>query len=247
MLPLSLDVAKVPVVLVGRGDALARRLALLDEAGAAALAVFCDQPSTELARRAGDRLRRRLPNEDDFARARLVVIAGLPASVSAAVSAVAGGRGALINVEDTTAACDVHMPAIVRRGALTIAISTAGRSPGLARVLKRALEPLIDARWGRWLDELATERARWRAAGRTMGEVSRRTVALVRGRGWLARLEASRSASRDRALGQAGAVLGDRPGAGKPHAVLVPMLDAVLERLAQRPEAKRLADDETMQ
>ncbi|MBI3514462.1 MAG: siroheme synthase, partial [Proteobacteria bacterium] len=133
MLPLSLDVVRVSVVLVGRGDAVARRLTLLDEAGARALAVFCDQPSADLARRAGDRLRRRLPNEDDFAHARLVVIAGLPATVSAAVSAVAGGRGALINVEDETALCDVQMPAIVRRGALTVAISTAGRSPGLAR------------------------------------------------------------------------------------------------------------------
>jgi precorrin-2 dehydrogenase/sirohydrochlorin ferrochelatase len=247
MLPMSLDIARVPVVLVGRGDAVARRLVLLDEAGATALAVFCDQPSAELARRAGDRLRRRLPNEDDFARAGLVMVAGLPATVSAAVVAAASTSGALLNVEDSPGLCDIHMPAIVRRGALTLAISTAGRSPGLARVLKRALEPLIDARWGRWLDELASDRARWRAAGHSMAEVSRRTAAVVRGRGWLARLEGRRSASRDRARGQPEAMRGDRAGAAEPHAVAEPVLDAMLERLAQRPQAKRLADDETVQ
>jgi precorrin-2 dehydrogenase/sirohydrochlorin ferrochelatase len=191
MLPLSLDVARLPVALVGRGAPAARRLALLDQAGAGALVVFSDQPSVELAARAGDRLRRRLPAAGDLAGRRLVMIAGLPDGVAEAVAEAATAAGALVNVEDAAALCDVHMPAIVRRGALTLAISTGGLSPGLAQLIKHALEPLIDARWGEWLGDLAARRARWRAAGLAMAEVAHRTAAFGREKGWLTRLEPS--------------------------------------------------------
>jgi precorrin-2 dehydrogenase/sirohydrochlorin ferrochelatase len=189
MLPVSLDVERLPIALIGRGDAVLRRLAALDAADARALRVFCDAPPAGLTAAAGDRLRRRLPGGEDLDGVRLVVIAGLPDELSAQLAGLASARGALVNVEDATALCDVHMPAVVRRGALTVAISTGGRSPGLARLLKRVLEPLFDARWGIWLDQLAAQRARWRDAGFAMEEVSRRTAALVRGRGWLRRLE----------------------------------------------------------
>jgi precorrin-2 dehydrogenase/sirohydrochlorin ferrochelatase len=189
VLPITLDVARLTVALIGRGDAVLRRLEALDTAGATRVAVFSDAPSQELAARAGDRLRRRLPASGALLGYRLVLIAGLPDALSEVVAADAAACGALVNVEDATGLCDVHMPAIVRRGALTVAISTGGRSPGLARLLKGVLERLLDARWGLWLDELATHRARWRALGLTMAEVSRRTAAFVRARGWLRGLE----------------------------------------------------------
>ena len=189
MLPVSLDLARLPIVLIGRGDAVVQRLALLDAADARALTVFCNDPSSDLAAIAGDRLRRRLPSDDELAGARLVLIAGLDDATATALATAARARGALINVEDRPALCDVQMPAIVRRGALTVAISTGGRSPGLARLLKSVAERLLDARWAQWLDELAAQRARWRAAGLAMAEVSRRSAAYVRAQGWLARLE----------------------------------------------------------
>lgn len=189
MLPLSLDVTALPVVLVGRGEPALKRLALLDEAGAGTLTVYCDDPADDLAARAGDRLRRRWPTADDLAGARLVLVAGLDDGVATELAALARAAGALVNVEDRTPLCDVQMPAVVRRGALTVAIATGGRSPGLARLLKGVAERLIDARWGSWLDELAAQRARWRAAGLAMAEVSRRSAAYVRAQGWLGRVE----------------------------------------------------------
>jgi precorrin-2 dehydrogenase/sirohydrochlorin ferrochelatase len=199
MLPVSLDIARLPVVLVGRGEPVLKRLALLDAGGAGALVVFSDDPPAGLAGLAGDRLRRRLPEARDFAGARLVLIAGLDLDRATAIAGAACDQGALVNVEDRTALCDVQMPAVVRRGALTVAISTGGRSPGLARLLKGVAERLLDARWGRWLDELASQRARWRAAGLAMAEVSRRSAAYVRAQGWLARLDrGAASVSRDK-------------------------------------------------
>jgi precorrin-2 dehydrogenase/sirohydrochlorin ferrochelatase len=193
MLPLTLDVARLPIVLIGRGDAVRRRLAALDEADARSVRVFSDDPTPDVTASAGDRLRRHLPTQDDLAAARLVLIAGLPDALSERLAAAARARGALVNVEDVAALCDVHMPAVVRRGALTVAISTSGRSPGLARLLKGVFERLLDPRWGQWLDELAAQRARWRDAGLAMAEVGRRTAAWVLRHGWLGGFERVRS------------------------------------------------------
>ncbi|MBV8167717.1 MAG: siroheme synthase [Alphaproteobacteria bacterium] len=192
MLPLGLDIARLSVVLVGRGEPVLKRLALLDAAGAGALTVFSDAPPPGLAAAAGERLHRRLADEGDLAGARLVLIAGLDLATSIALAEAARRAGALVNVEDRTALCDVQMPAVVRRGALTVAISTGGRSPGLAQLLKGVAERLLDARWGRWLEELAAQRARWRAAGLAMAEVRRRSGAYVRAQGWLGRVESRR-------------------------------------------------------
>jgi precorrin-2 dehydrogenase/sirohydrochlorin ferrochelatase len=185
MLPLTLDVDSLPIVLVGRGEAVRRRLAALDDAAARALRVFSDEPPDGLAATAGDRLRRHLPTANDLIGARLVLIAGLPRELSERLAIAARAHGALVNVEDIDALCDVHMPAVVRRGGLSVAISTGGRSPGLARLLKGVFEQLLDPRWGVWLDELAAHRVRWRGAGLAMAEVGRRTAALVLARGWL--------------------------------------------------------------
>jgi precorrin-2 dehydrogenase/sirohydrochlorin ferrochelatase len=91
----------------------------------------------------------------------------------------------LANVEDQPALCDFHMPAIVRRGDLTLAISTGGNSPGLARALREWLETLLDAEWGARLQRLAQQRDRWRRAGRSMTEVGALTRRALAARGWL--------------------------------------------------------------
>jgi precorrin-2 dehydrogenase/sirohydrochlorin ferrochelatase len=194
MLPLTLDVESLPILLIGRGDAARRRLAALDDADARSLRVFSDEPPVGLAAEAGDRLRRRLPAADELATARLVLIAGLPRDLSERLAAAARAHGALVNVEDVADLCDVHMPAVVRRGALSVAISTSGRSPGLARLLKGWLEQRLDPRWGVWLDELAVQRGRWRDAGLAMAEVARRTAAFVHAKNWL-RLASVRAAA----------------------------------------------------
>jgi uroporphyrin-III C-methyltransferase/precorrin-2 dehydrogenase/sirohydrochlorin ferrochelatase len=57
-----------------------------------------------------------------------------------------------VNVADQTEYCDFILPAIVDRSPMTIAISTGGRSPVLARVMKARLETLIPAGFGRLTD-----------------------------------------------------------------------------------------------
>jgi precorrin-2 dehydrogenase/sirohydrochlorin ferrochelatase len=191
MLPVALDVAQLPVVLVGRGAAACRRLALLDQAGARDVRVFADRPEPALAAAAGDRLRRGLPRRADLAGAALVLVCDLPPPLAGALAADARALARLVNVEDQTALCDVHMPAIVRRGDLVLAISTGGRSPGLARALKQWLERLLDARWGERLQRLASQRARWRAAGHRGAQLGALTDRLLARKGWLSDRDAA--------------------------------------------------------
>ena len=98
----------------------------------------------------------------------------------------ARAAGALVNVEDVVELCDVHLPALVRRGDLTIAISTAGRSPALARRLRRRIERQYGPEWAGRLAELAEARRQWRGEGLSPGEVSRRSDAFLDEKEWLA-------------------------------------------------------------
>ncbi len=53
-------------------------------------------------------------------------------------------EGVLVNVVDDPPLCDFYVPSIVRRGDLQVAISTAGRSPALAREIRKMLENMFD-------------------------------------------------------------------------------------------------------
>jgi len=97
-----------------------------------------------------------------------VVIAatGDPA-VDAAVAVEARRRHGLVNVVDDPARCDFIVPSVLRRGQLQVAVSTGGRSPALARDIRRRLEPLFPAELGTVIEEAGRRRSRARAAAPT--------------------------------------------------------------------------------
>lgn len=67
-------------------------------------------------------------------------------------------RGILCNSVDDPENCNFFYPAIVRRGALQISISTHGQSPALASRLRRELEEQFGPEWEEWLNEVGTKR-----------------------------------------------------------------------------------------
>jgi len=113
---------------------------------------------------------------------KLLFIAGLPREQSKALAARAKAAGVLVNVEDVPALCDFHVPAMVRRGDLLISISTAGRAPGLAKLIREWIERRLGLEWRGHLDDVAAARSDWRDSGLGPAEVSRRTRKLVRDR-----------------------------------------------------------------
>ncbi len=185
MYPITLDITRLKIVLAGDGSAAVRRLAGLDAAGAGDVVVFAERLDAALVEAAGSRLVRRLPTGQDFVGVSLLLVAGLEEAAAAPLVAMARALGVLVNVEDRKPWCDFHVPSIVRRGDLQIAISTSGRSPGLARRLRRFLESLFVPGWASHLDELAARREQWRAEGADPAAVSRLTDDLIDRRGWL--------------------------------------------------------------
>lgn len=173
------------MVLAGEGEAAEKRLALLDAAGAGSLTVYSKAPSASLRARAGDRLVERWPSGDDFSGAAVVLIAGIEDEAAEPMVAGARAAGALVNCEDRRPWCDFHVPAMVRRGDLTLTISTGGKSPGLARRLKAHLEQLFGPEWANRLDDVAVQRNAWRAEGLPLAEVGRRVERFVDEKGWL--------------------------------------------------------------
>jgi precorrin-2 dehydrogenase len=67
-------------------------------------------------------------------------------------------RGVLCNIVDVPALCDFYYPAVVQRGALQIAISTAGKSPALAQRLRKELERQFGPEYKEWLSQLGESR-----------------------------------------------------------------------------------------
>jgi siroheme synthase-like protein len=73
--------------------------------------------------------------------------------------------GVWVNAADDPANCSFTLPARVRRGDLLVTVSTGGRSPALARWLRRRLEAEVGPEYAELLDLLAAERAERQAAG----------------------------------------------------------------------------------
>jgi len=176
MLPITVDAARVRIGLVGNGEAAHRRLALLDDAGATRVRVYAEAPEPGLAVAAGDRLRRRLPTAKEIAEAQFVFLAAVGEPVASRLRHIADGAGVLLNVEDDTAHSDFHSPSVVRRGDLTIAISTAGKSPGLAAAIRHRIELSFDSEWEVRLESIARLRKHWRDVGRDNATIARLTT-----------------------------------------------------------------------
>jgi precorrin-2 dehydrogenase/sirohydrochlorin ferrochelatase len=89
----------------------------------------------------------------------VVIAATSDQGVNELVYQEAERRGILCNAVDEPPRCHFYFPAVVRRGALQIAISTAGLSPALAQRLRKELEDQFGPEYEEWLQWLGRVRA----------------------------------------------------------------------------------------
>jgi siroheme synthase-like protein len=131
------------VLLVGGGSVAWAKLAALKEAGAD-LRIVATRFSTAFRWEArGIRLQERPFAPSDLEGARLVIAATNDPTVNAAIASEARARGIWVNAVDDPLACDAFFASTLRRGPVTLAISTDGAFPGLSRSLRLALESLL--------------------------------------------------------------------------------------------------------
>ena len=88
----------------------------------------------------------------------LVLVATPQKSVNRTVFEEAQRRRILCNTVRDRPLCDFYYPAVVRRGPLQIAISTAGHSGALAQRLRKQLEAQFGPEWESWLRWLGEAR-----------------------------------------------------------------------------------------
>ncbi len=150
--PAFFPVSGQRVVIVGGGDLAARKARLV--AGEDVDIVFFARettPAFEAEWAAAATIERRLPEADDFRGAALAFVALEDDDLAARIGADARRAGIPTNVVDQPAISDFYTPSIVKRGDVTVAISTGGVAPVLGKRLRAQIEALLPAR----LDALA--------------------------------------------------------------------------------------------
>jgi len=140
-----LDVAGKLAVVVGGGPVGCRKAARLAHAGARVRLVSRDLPLQQMGDVIVEEYRR-----SHLEGAALVFAAASP-EVNRQVVADAKALGIWVNSADDPCTGDFIVPAVVERGDLTLAISTGGSSPAVARQLRQLLENQFDDAWADWL------------------------------------------------------------------------------------------------
>ena len=141
--PLSLiGLENQRVLVIGGGSVAARKAASLAEAGAKPIVISPDlHPELqELLQNGLISHERRNYQPGDLTGAFLVVSATDDPAVNQQVWQEAQAERCLINVVDDPPRCNFILPAVVRRGEVTLSVSTGGGSPALARRLRERLE-----------------------------------------------------------------------------------------------------------
>ncbi len=161
--PANLLLAKQPVLVVGGGPVAARKVEALLAAGArvtvvapAAATPIAEQPDVTWIRR-----RYQPPEAGSY---RLVVTATNDPAVNAQVARDCEAANVFVNSADDPANCTFTLPSVARREHLQVTVSTDGRSPALARWLRRRIEREIDSGYAALLELLAETRAEAKAA-----------------------------------------------------------------------------------
>src|SRR5260370_39342549 len=134
-----------PCLVVGGGPVAERKVRGLLEVGAR-LAVVGPGVTPQLdawAREGRIRLIRRRYESSDLAGQSLAFVATDDGVVNAEVARDARAAGVLINAADDPAHCDFILPAVLRRGELTVAVSTGGASPALSRIVRDELDTYL--------------------------------------------------------------------------------------------------------
>jgi len=164
--PVSLDVTGRRCLVVGGGPVAARKARGLVACGARVTVVAPDlAPEMETVVPQLHEVERRPYAAGDAARFRLVVAAtGIP-RVDGQVFADAEAAGVWVNSADDRAHSSFILPAVHRDGPVTVAVSTAGRSPALASWLRDRLSAACGGGIGTLAQILGDARAQMQEAG----------------------------------------------------------------------------------
>jgi thioredoxin-dependent adenylylsulfate APS reductase len=160
--PVFLQLAGRRVVVVGGGPVAAGKLAALLAAGAR-VTVVAPAVLPAIAE-AGVEVHRRPFRAGDLDGAWYAVAAATP-EVNREVAAAAAERRLFVNAVDDPANASAYLGGVLRRGGVTVAVSTGGRAPALAGLLREALDAVLPDEVERWVEEAERLKQEQRANG----------------------------------------------------------------------------------
>jgi len=140
--PVMLDIRERPVTVIGGDRIAAEKAAALAGSGArvSVISPECSAEMLELAERGLVRLCRKTYEPGDLAGAFIVVAATTDQAMIEAIWRETQERNQPVNIVDVPRYCSFILPSILRRGKLTVAVSTEGASPALAKRIRQQLE-----------------------------------------------------------------------------------------------------------
>jgi len=148
LFPVFLKLAGRDVLLVGAGPVAEAKLQGLLDAGALVKVVAPEIRPAILASPARVQRRAFRPADVDGA---WLVVAAAPPEVNRQVVEAAEARGVFVNAVDDPAHASAYTGGVLRRGGVTVAVSTEGRVPALAGLLREALEAVIPEDVAAWV------------------------------------------------------------------------------------------------
>lgn len=165
--PIFLEMKGRPVIVIGGGEVGLEKVRGLLAAEADVTVVSPElHPQLEALKAAGaiKHLAREW-REGDIDGFELVMIATDDRSVNSVIAAEAKRKRIWVNAADDPPNCDFILPSVVRKGSVTLAASTGGSSPAMARRLREELEVYLDLEIPELNDLLGEVRALLRARG----------------------------------------------------------------------------------
>lgn len=150
MYPVCLEISNKLCVVVGGGSVAERKVLSLLTAGAQVRVIspLLAGTLTPLADDGRIEWFERGFEQGDLAGALLIFAATNNRKVQKAVFQEAAQTGQLVNVIDAPDRCSFHVPAVVQRGDLTLAVSTGGKSPAVASMVRRQLAENFGEEYG---------------------------------------------------------------------------------------------------
>jgi len=167
MFPAFLDLTGRKVVVIGGGPVAAGKIEALIAAGAR-VTVIAPNVRPEIEDAAVEIVRREFVDADlDGA---WWVVAAAPSAVNRRVSEAAERRRIFVNAVDDPENATAYLGGVVRRDGVTIAISTDGRAPAVAGLLREAFDALLPREIDQWLKVSDDARRLWRTQRTPMEE-----------------------------------------------------------------------------
>jgi precorrin-2 dehydrogenase / sirohydrochlorin ferrochelatase len=160
LFPMFLKLLARPCLVVGAGTVAESKIASLLEAGGRVRVVAPEATPQVRSWTQSNKVEwhQRPFQSSDLEGMFLVIAATSSTELHEQIFEQATKRGVLCNIVDVPALCDFYYPSVVQRGALQIAISTAGQSPALAQRLRKELEDQFGLEYEEWVAQLGEVR-----------------------------------------------------------------------------------------